>query len=96
LANHLVQRYEQAQQDIAKRVQELPDAHSGLLGAFLDKLAAVLKAIEEFKARLQGVVQDAGETLDLIIKDSIAFLRHLLDALAAGFHGFAANISTRT
>jgi len=94
LANHLVQRYEQAQQDIAKRVQELPDAHSGLLGAFLDKLAAVLKAIEEFKARLQGVVQDAGETLDLIIKDSIAFLRHLLDALAAGFHGFVANIVT--
>jgi len=94
LANHLVQRYQEAQQKIDEEVKKLHEEHSGLLGGFLDKLAAVLKAIEEFKARLQGVVQDAGETLDLIIKDPIAFLGHLLDALAAGFHGFVANIVT--
>jgi len=94
LATHLVQRYQEAQQKIDEEVKKLHEEHSGLLGGFLDKLAAVLKAIEEFKARLQGVVQDAGETLDLIIKDPIAFLGHLLDALAAGFHGFVANIVT--
>jgi hypothetical protein len=92
LANHLVERYQQAQQEIDKRVQELHDAHSGLLGGFLAKLEAVLHAIEEFKARLQAAVQDAGETLDRIIKDPIAFLGHLLDALAAGFNNFMANI----
>ncbi len=92
LANHLVERYQQAQQEIDKRVQELHDAHSGLLGGFLAKLQAVLEAIEQFKARLQAVVQDAGATLDLIIKDPIAFLGHLLSALAAGFNGFLARI----
>lgn len=92
LATHLVQRYQEAQHAIDEEVKKLHEEHSGLLGGFLDKLAAVLKAIEEFKARLQGVVQDAGETLDLIIKDPIAFLGHLLDALKAGFSGFLANI----
>jgi len=92
LATHLVQRYQEAQHAIDEEVKKLHEEHSGLLGGFLDKLRAVLDAIEQFKARLQGVVQDAGETLDLIIKDPIAFLGHLLDALKAGFSGFLANI----
>jgi hypothetical protein len=88
LASHLVDKYQAAQKAMDDRLKELQESNRGAIGGFLDKLEAVEKALAEFKQRLNGVVTDAEETLDLIINDPIAFLGHLLDALKQGFSQF--------
>jgi Domain of unknown function (DUF4157) len=92
LASHLVDKYQAAQQAMDARMKELQESNRGAIGGFLDKLEAVEKALAEFKQRLNGVVTDAEETLDLIINDPIAFLGYLLDALKQGFSQFLEKI----
>ena len=94
LASSLADQYNQAQTEMDEREKRFEEEHSGLVSGFLNQLELVMKAIEEFKARLAGVVQDGEATIDLIIADPIEFLNHLLDSLKAGFGGFWGNIGT--
>jgi hypothetical protein len=59
-----------------------------------EKIGEVLKAIEEFKKRLLGVLKKAANTIDIILDDPIQFLKYLLSAIKQGFNQFVDNIWT--
>lgn len=94
LASSLAQRYKDAFEKADQALQSIRDENRGLVQGFVEKLAAVVQAIREFKARLMAAMRRGEETIALIMRDPGAFLGRLLDALKGGFNRFVDNIWT--
>lgn len=94
LASSLAQRYKDAFEKADQALQSMRDENRGLVQGFVEKLAAVVQAIREFKARLMAAMRRGEETIALIMRDPGAFLGRLLDALKGGFNRFVDNIWT--
>jgi len=94
IASSLANKYKEAFEKVDASLQEMQNENQGLLQKFAGKLAEVVKALTEFKAKLMAVLKKGHETILLILADPIAFLGHLLDAVKGGFQAFVKNIWT--
>ncbi len=94
LAEGLAQKYKEAFDKADESLKAIQDANKGLVAQAKEKIGELVKAMQEFKARLMGILRKGGDTIDLILKDPIAFLGNLLSAIKAGFNQFSGNILT--
>jgi hypothetical protein len=92
IAQQLAQKYKEAFDKANEALQAIQDENKGLVAAFVEKLAAVIKMIKEFKAKLMAVIKKGEEAIKLVLADPIGFLGNLLAALKLGFNRFVANI----
>ncbi|MEO8380062.1 MAG: hypothetical protein ABI779_10405, partial [Acidobacteriota bacterium] len=92
LASSLAQKYKEGFDKANEALQAIQDANKGFVAAFAEKLAAVIKAIMEFKARLTAILRKGADTIKLIIADPLGFLGNLIAAVKGGISAFGANI----
>jgi hypothetical protein len=92
LAEGLAQKYKEAFDKADEALKAIQDENKGLVDQAKEKVGEVLKALEEFKARLMGILRKGADTIELILKDPIAFLGNLISAIKAGFSQFVGNI----
>ena len=92
LAQQLGQKYKEAFDKANDALKKIQDENKGLVAAFLEKLAAVIKILTEFKAKLMGILRKGQEAIKLILADPIGFLGNLLKAIKGGFGKFMDNI----
>jgi hypothetical protein len=94
LATALAQKYKEGFDKANEALKKLQDENKGLVQAFAEKLAEVIKAIMEFKAKLMAVIRKGEETIKLILNDPIGFLGNLINAVKGGISAFVGNIRT--
>lgn len=92
LASSLAQKYKEGFDKANEALQAIQDANKGFVAAFAEKLAAVIKAIAEFKAKLSAILRKGADTIKLIIADPLGFLGNLISAVKGGIGAFGANI----
>ncbi|MBV8519256.1 MAG: hypothetical protein JO197_17815 [Acidobacteria bacterium] len=92
LAQSLAQKYKEGFDKANEALKAIQDENKGLVQAFAEKLGEVLKAILEFKARLQAILQKGEDTIKLIIADPLGFLGNLISAVKGGISAFVGNI----
>ncbi|HEX6096508.1 MAG TPA: hypothetical protein VF432_09310 [Thermoanaerobaculia bacterium] len=92
LASSLAQKYKEGFDKANEALKEIQDSNKGFVAAFAEKLAEVLKAIAEFKARLTAILRKGADTIKLIIADPLGFLGNLISAVKGGISAFGANI----
>lgn len=94
LAESLAQRYKEATDKGGAALQEMKDAHKGLIDKVADTLAEIAEALRKFREKVGAMLKKAEKTIDLIAADPIGFLGNLLDALKKGVGQFSDNIWT--
>jgi hypothetical protein len=94
LAQQLAQKYKEANEKADKALKEIQDANKGLVAAFIEKLAEIIKILLDFKDKLMAILRKAAAAIKLIIADPIGFLSNLIGALKKGFNQFKANIES--
>lgn len=94
LASSLAQKYKEGFDKANEALQAIQDANKGFVAAFAEKLAAVIKAIAEFKAKLTAILRKGADTIKLIIADPLGFLGNLISAVKGGIGAFRDNIET--
>lgn len=92
LASSLAQKYKEGFDKANEALKEIQDSNKGFVAAFAEKLAEVIKAIMEFKARLMAILRKGADTIKLIIADPLGFLGNLISAVKGGIAAFGANI----
>jgi hypothetical protein len=93
LASSLAQKYKEAFDKADEALKAMQDENKGLLQQFAEKLGEVVKALQEFKAKLMAI-RKGQEAIQLILDDPIAFLGNLIAAVKGGFNAFVGNIWT--
>ncbi|HEX7809068.1 MAG TPA: hypothetical protein VF608_10090, partial [Thermoanaerobaculia bacterium] len=94
LAQSLAQKYKEGFDKANEALKKIQDENKGLVQAFAEKLGEVIKAIMEFKAKLQAILAKGEATIKLIIADPIGFLGNLIAAVKGGLNAFVGNIWT--
>ncbi|HEX8407548.1 MAG TPA: hypothetical protein VF883_01700 [Thermoanaerobaculia bacterium] len=94
LASSLAQKYKEGFDKANEALTAIQDANKGFVAAFAEKLAAVIKAIMEFKAKLSAILRKGADTIKLIIADPLSFLGNLISAVKGGIGAFRDNIET--
>ncbi len=94
LAEGLAQKYKEAFDKADESLKSIKDENKGLVAQAKDKIGEVLKAIEEFKTRLLGVLKKGANAIQIILDDPVQFLKYLLAAIKLGFNQFVDNIWT--
>lgn len=94
LAEGLAQKYKDAFDKAAEIEKQIKDDNKGLVAQAKEKIGEVVKALEEFKNRLMGILRKGAETIELILNDPMQFLSNLIAAIKAGFNQFVGNIWT--
>jgi hypothetical protein len=92
LASSLAQKYKEGFDKANEALKEIQDSNKGFVAAFAEKLAEVIKAIMEFKAKLAAILRKGADTIKLIIADPLGFLGNLISAVKGGIAAFGANI----
>lgn len=92
LIDSLAQKYTDNLQQLDTRIDEMKVANRGLVDAAMDAMGWVIKTIIELKNMLMGVLSRAGDAIEKIIKDPIAFLGNLVAGVKQGFLNFSGNI----
>ena len=94
LAQSLAQKYKEGFDKANEALKKIQDENKGLVQGFIEKLAEVIKALLEFKAKLMAVLRKGAETIKLIIADPLGFLGNLIAAVKGGIQAFVGNIWT--
>jgi hypothetical protein len=94
LAQSLAQKYKEGFDKANEALKKIQDENKGFVQAFAEKLGEVIKAIMEFKAKLQAILAKGEATIKLIIADPIGFLGNLIAAVKGGLSAFVGNIWT--
>jgi hypothetical protein len=92
LADLLVDRYKESEEAIDARIKEMQAENRGLVSKFIDKVKEIVAAIRNFKNKIGPILAEAGDIIDEIIDDPIAFLGNLLEAIGRGFSQFKGRI----
>ena len=91
LAEGLAQKYKDAFDKADESLKAIQEANKGLVSKLRDTIAAILKALREFRTRLAGVLAKGANAIELILDDPIGFLGNLLAAIKKGFQQFSDN-----
>ena len=92
LASSLAQKYKEGFDKANEALKKIQDENKGLVAGFVEQLVGVVKALLEFKEKLMAVLRKARDTVKLIIKDPIGFLKNLIAALKGGVNAFKEHI----
>ena len=93
LASSLAQKYKEGFDKANEALKAIQDSNKGFVAAFAEKLAAVIKAIMEFKARLSAILSKGKSAIKLIIADPLGFLGNLISAVKGGINAFSDHIT---
>lgn len=93
LAQGLAKSYKENVNSLRGKFDEIKEKVSaGWIGAALNALAAVVKAIMKIKDLLLGLLSAAVSAIGAIISDPIGFLSNLISGIKQGFENFGKNI----
>lgn len=91
LAAGLAQKFKAADDKANAELAAIEAANAGALKRFVDKLAAIVKVIAEFKGKLMAALRKGWAVVKAILADPIGFLGNLLAAVKGGIQAFVAN-----
>ena len=94
LAQQLAQKYKEAFDKANESLKKIQDANKGLVAAFLEKLAEIIKILRDFKDKLMALLRKGADAIRLILADPVGFLSNLIDAIKLGIQQFKDNIWT--
>ena len=94
IVDSLAKKYVAAQKDVDSTINTLRDPVGALISVAVDAIAGVIDTILKMKDMLMSALSKAGEAIDLILADPIAFLGYLVAGVKQGVEGFLANIGT--
>ena len=94
IIDSVAQKYVEAQKDVDSVINVLRDPVGALISVAVDAVMGVIDTILKMKGLLMSALSKAGEAVDLILADPIAFLGHLVDGVKQGVEGFLSNIGT--
>jgi hypothetical protein len=94
LAQSLAQKYKEGFDKANEALKKIQDENKGFVQGFIEKLAEVIKALLEFKAKLMAILRKGADTIKLIIADPLGFLGNLIAAVKGGIQAFVGNIWT--
>jgi hypothetical protein len=92
LVDTLATRYTEAVQEIDEQIAEAKEKNRSLSEIANDKVGGALKAIDELRKMLMGVLRKAVTAISAIIKDPIGFLKNLVNAVGDGLRLFIKNV----
>lgn len=93
LAQGLAKSYKENVDSLRRKFDEIKEKVSaGWIGAALNALAGVVKAIMKIKDLLLGLLSAAVSAIGAIISDPIGFLSNLISGIKQGFENFGKNI----
>src|SRR5579864_4764661 len=91
LAQALAAKYKETFDKANDALKKIQDENKGLVEAFVEKLAGVIKALIEFKNKLMAILRKGAATIKLILADPLGFLSHLIAAFKGGIGRFVDN-----
>lgn len=94
LVQSLADKYVTARNALDERANAMKEENKGLLDKAADAVKGVVDTILKLKDMLLGVLSKAGDVIDKIIADPIAFLGNLVNAIKQGLNQFVSNIGT--
>jgi hypothetical protein len=92
LVEDLAEKYTAARTAIDEEIKALQEANKGLWSKAQDAVGGAIQTIMQLKDMLLGVLARAANAVDLIVKDPIAFLGNLVNAVKTGVMNFGHNI----
>ena len=94
LVDSLAKKFVAAQKDVDSTINALRDPVGALISMAIDAVSGVIETIMKMKDLLMSALSKAGEAIDLILSDPIAFLGYLVAGVKQGVQGFLSNIGT--
>lgn len=94
LAEDLATKYVEARTAVDEEIKAMQEANKGLVDKAKDAVVGAVETILKLKTMLLGVLARAAGAVEKIIKDPIAFLGNLVNAVKSGVMAFGANIAT--
>ena len=94
IVDSVAKKYVAAQKDVDSTINALRDPVGALIDMAVEAVAGVIETILKMKELLMSALAKAGEAIDLILADPIAFLGYLVAGVKQGVEGFLANIGT--
>ncbi|WP_395244462.1 hypothetical protein ACGGZK_01275 [Agromyces sp. MMS24-K17] len=94
LAEDLATKYVEARTAVDDEITKMQEEHKGLVDKAKDAVGGAIKTILKLKDMLLGVLARAMGAVEKIIKDPIAFLGNLVNAVKGGIVAFGSNILT--
>lgn len=94
LVDSLAKKFIAAQKDVDSTIDALRNPVGALISVALDAVSGVIETIMKMKDLLMSALSKAGEAIDLILSDPIAFLGYLVAGVKQGVLGFLSNIGT--
>jgi hypothetical protein len=91
LASALASKYKEAFDKADEALKQIQDENKGLVQKFVEKLAEVIKALMEFKAKLLAIIKKGQDAIGLILDDPIGFLGNMIAVVKGGFNAFMAH-----
>ncbi|MCA9988055.1 MAG: hypothetical protein KDE59_27305, partial [Anaerolineales bacterium] len=92
LIESLARQYTEQVQALDARIEELKAANEGLVQQAFNKIAGVIRTINELKDMLLNVLARAAGVIKAILADPIGFLANLINGIKAGLNQFISNI----
>ncbi|KQM82337.1 HNH endonuclease [Agromyces sp. Leaf222] len=94
LAEDLATKYVEARTAVDDEIKAMQEANKGLVDKAKDAVVGAVETILKLKTMLLGVLARAAGAVEKIIKDPIAFLGNLVNAVKSGVMAFGTNIAT--
>ncbi|WP_157000204.1 phage tail protein [Agromyces terreus] len=94
LAEDLATKYVEARNVVDDEIKAMQEANKGLVDKAKDAVVGAVETILKLKTMLLGALARAAGAVEKIIKDPIAFLGNLVNAVKSGIMAFGANIAT--
>ncbi|MEI8382941.1 MAG: DUF4157 domain-containing protein [Planctomycetota bacterium] len=94
IIDSVAKKYVEAQKDVDSAMNTLRNPVGALIDLAVGAVAGVIDTILKMKAMLMSTLAKAGEAIDLILADPIAFVGHLVAGVKQGVMGFLGNIGT--
>lgn len=94
LAEDLASKYVEARTAVDDEITKMQEEHKGLVDKAADAVGGAVETVLKLKDMLLGVLARAAAAVEKIIKDPIAFLGNLVNAVKGGIVAFGDNILT--
>lgn len=92
LAEDLANKYVEARNSVDEEIKQAQDENKGLWDKAKEAVGGAIQTILKLKDMLLGVLARAAGAVEKIIKDPIAFLGNMVNAVKSGVVNFAGNI----
>jgi hypothetical protein len=92
LVDSLAEKYNESLKELDNQLEAMKEEDKGLWTKAKEQVGGALDTIKQMKEMLLGVLAQAADAIDKIIKDPIGFLGNLIGAVKQGLQNFVSNI----